>query len=352
MSTVKPFSEPAPIDEFDSKADAPSVSHMNHVQATTQSGWFPDPAGSGNLRFYDGAAWTQSTRIPAESSPAFSTPAAVDNTIDAVRIAQMFPPAPSGSPELRLPPMSLLKQALRPSRSGVVLLVRSVGTLCFLASIVLLGYSLWETRISAYIAAQAQSELRREFELGFVVPVITEPLSKLPSAVDQEAQVVTTTSTIPPVPLLPANGQLIGRLIVPNIDIDHMILVGTDGSTLKDGPGLWEESVFPGTPGNAMIAGHRTTYGGPFRHLDALKPGDKIYFEAVGQPRAVFEVRGTGIVSPRQVEVAGQGPGVRLTLTTCDPPGSAAKRLIIQAELIEGAYLSQSLSAADWTFRS
>jgi LPXTG-site transpeptidase (sortase) family protein len=217
---------------------------------------------------------------------------------------------------------------------------------------VLLGYSLWETRISAYIAAQAQSELRREFELGFVVPVITEPLSKLPSAVDQEAQVVTTTSTIPPVPLLPENGQLVGRLIVPNIDIDHMILVGTDGSTLKDGPGLWEESVFPGTPGNAMISGHRTTYGGPFRHLDALKPGDKIYFEAVGQPRAVFEVRGTGIVSPKQVEVAGQGPGVRLTLTTCDPPGSAAKRLVIQAELIEGAHVSQSLSAADWTFRS
>jgi sortase A len=278
VCSVKPFSEPVPLDEFDSQSGAPRVPPMNHIQAPAQSGWFPDPAGSGNLRFYDGSAWTQSTRIPAESSPAFSTPAAA-NTMDAVRIAQMFPPAPSRSPELRLPPMYLLKQALRPSRSGVVLLVRSIGTLCFLASIVLLGYSLWETRISAYIAAQAQSELRREFESGFIVPVITEPLSKLPSAVDQPAQVVVTTTTIPPappIPLIPSRGQLVGRLIVPNIDIDHMILVGTDRSTLNDGPGLWEASVFPGTPGNAMIAGHRTTYGGPFRHLDALKPGDKI----------------------------------------------------------------------------
>lgn len=351
MVTVKPFSEPAPLDEFDSESSAPSVSRMSHTQAHAQSGWFPDPAGSGNLRFYDGSAWTQETRLPAESSPAFSTPA-VDNTVDAVRIAQMFPPAPSSSPELRLPPMSLLKQALRPSRSGVVLAVRSAGTLCFLASIVLLGYSLWETRISAYIAAQAQSELRREFESGVTVPEITEPLSKLPSATDQTAQVVTTSTTLPLAPPLPVPGELVGRLIVPNIDIDHMILVGTDRSTLNDGPGLWESSVFPGTPGNAMIAGHRTTYGGPFRHLDALKPGDKIYFEAVGQPRAVFEVRGVDIVSPKQVEVAGQGPGVRLTLTTCDPPGSAAKRLVVQAELIEGTYLSQSLPAADWTFRS
>ena len=43
-------------------------------------------------------------------------------------------------------------------------------------------------------------------------------------------------------------------------------------------------------------------------------------------------------------------PGVRLTLLTCDPPGSAARRLVIQSELISGPFLSNALPASQWEF--
>lgn len=317
-------------------------------------GWYPDPAGSGDLRFYDGVSWSQQTRPLAHSVPAFSTPVAQADLVTA------FPPAPSNSPEIKLPWFKIAWNIVKPSRTGLDLLMRSVGTLCFMASVVLLSYSLWETRISAYFTAQAQSELRAIFESQYDTPPVTGPLSapapsaslELPSPV-LAAETTTTTTTIPPVlPSLPQRGELVGRLLIPSLGLDQMILAGTDTGTLKKGPGLWADSVFPGTPGNAMIAGHRTTYGGPFRHLNDLAPGDKIIFEAPGQPQAVFEVRGTDIVSPKQVTVGAQTDGVRLTLTTCDPPGSAAKRLVVQAELVEGAYVSSALPSSEWIFQS
>jgi sortase A len=245
---------------------------------------------------------------------------------------------------------------VKPSRSGTDLLMRSIGTICFMASVVLLSYSLWETRISAYFTAQAQSELRAVFESKYTTPPVTGPLAAPSDSPSRQLPVyaeTTTTTTIAPIPpLLPPKGELVGRLLIPSIGLDQMILAGTDTGTLKKGPGLWENSVFPGAPGNAMMAGHRTTYGGPFRHLNDLTPGDKIIFEAPGQPPAVFEVRGSDIVSPKQVTVGAQTSGVRLTLTTCDPPGSAAKRLVVQAELVEGAYIKDALPASVWTFQS
>lgn len=326
---------------------------MLETSAQPTPGWYPDPAGSGDLRFYDGVSWSSQTRPLSQSVPAFSTPVSNDDLLSA------FPPAPSRSPEIKSPWFRLLWNFVRPSRSGSDLLVRSIGTICFMASVVLLSYSLWETRISAYFTAQAQSELRAMFDSQYQTPPVTGPLSApttvgsltLPSPVMVET--TTTTTTLPPIPpQVPGKGELVGRLVIPSIGLDQMILSGTDTGTLKKGPGLWSDSVFPGTPGNAMMAGHRTTYGGPFRHLDDLAPGDKIIFEAPGQPAAVFEVRGSDIVSPKQVTVGSQTPGVRLTLTTCDPPGSAAKRLVVQAELVEGAYVSEALPASSWFFQS
>ena len=315
-------------------------------------GWYPDPAGSGDLRFFDGVSWSKQTSPLSKSAPAFSTP------IDKTGLIEAFPPAPSSSPEIKLPWLKMAWNFVKPSRSGADLLMRSLGTLCFMASVVLLSYSLWETRISAYFTAQAQNELRATFESKYVTPPVTGPLAAAPvnSPARQSpgyVEATTTTTTAPPIPpLLPAKGELVGRLLIPSIGLDQMILAGTDTGTLKKAPGLWENSIFPGTPGNAMIAGHRTTYGGPFRHLNDLAPGDKIIFEAPGQPPAVFEVRGSDVVSPKQVTVGAQTSGVRLTLTTCDPPGSAAKRLVVQAELVEGAYVKDALPASLWTFQS
>ena len=51
---------------------------------------------------------------------------------------------------------------------------------------------------------------------------------------------------------------------------------GTDESSLELGPGHYPETAMPGQGKTIAIAGHRTTYLAPFRHIDSMKTGDKI----------------------------------------------------------------------------
>jgi sortase A len=95
----------------------------------------------------------------------------------------------------------------------------------------------------------------------------------------------------------------------------------------------------PGQPGNAVISGHRTTYGRPFFDFDLLEPGDRIEVEtSIGIH--VYEVRESLIVAPTDVWVTDDKAGGWLTLTTCNPKFSARERLIISAEMIDGPNLA------------
>ena len=86
------------------------------------------------------------------------------------------------------------------------------------------------------------------------------------------------------------------------------------------------------------IAGHRTTYGRPFNHVDLLEPGDLIILEVpIGS--CTYRVIGRAVhrARPRTSAVVANTPGqAQLTLTTCHPKGSARQRLIVHAELVSG----------------
>lgn len=143
-------------------------------------------------------------------------------------------------------------------------------------------------------------------------------------------------------------GDPVAHIRVPGADVDHTVVAGVADPQLRHGPGWAEQSALPGTPGNAVISGHRTTYGGPFRHLDRLDDGDRIEVEVPGHGTAVFEVRDRFITTPDDVGLTAPTDGVRLTLTTCHPVGSDRERLIVQAELVEGAYAWAAVDRDDW----
>ncbi len=232
------------------------------------------------------------------------------------------------------------------------------STVVVLVACVLLGFSFWETRASGWMAERSQDQLRSEFstQLGTkerVIPVdpAVRPASNTPQrGSNSKVEVVAPKPAPVKAPVLPATGELVGRLTIPAIELDWMVVAGTDAKTLKKGPGAWLFGSYPGAPGNATLSGHRTTYGGPFRRLGDLKNGDRIFFDAPSGARSVFEVRGMGVVTPKDVYVTETVPGVRLTLLTCDPPGTAARRLVIQAELVEGPFADQALPASEWSF--
>jgi sortase A len=128
-------------------------------------------------------------------------------------------------------------------------------------------------------------------------------------------------------------------MTIPSIDlVDVAIFEGVDRETLKSGPGHVRASPLPGQPGNAVMSGHRTTYGRPFFDFDLLEVGDEVEVEtAVGTH--MYAIREVAVVGPTDVWVADPRPGGWLTLTTCEPKFSARQRLVVFAEMVNGPNL-------------
>jgi sortase A len=130
------------------------------------------------------------------------------------------------------------------------------------------------------------------------------------------------------------NGSPVGRIEIPRIGASFVVVKGTGTSDLESGPGIYSETVFPGMAGTTAIAGHRTTYLAPFRHIDMLRRGNLI---ALNMPYAHFTYRVTEkrVVAPTDVTAAVGNVGYsRLVLSACTPLFSAAKRLLVYARLV------------------
>ena len=210
------------------------------------------------------------------------------------------------------------------------------------------AYQLWFTNL---LTARDQSALAAGLATHFAEAVVEE-VPYVPVVVPG----ATTTTTVPsgqPRPEPPvllqespsAVGEAFGSIRIPAIDLDVTMVEGVRRRDLKKGPGHLTGSPLPGQPGNAVVSGHRTTYGAPFGSLGELVPGDRIEVEtALGVH--VYEVRaapercrtdeGLCVVPPTDLWVTGPREGAWLTLTTCHPKFSSRQRLIVIAELVAG----------------
>jgi sortase A len=129
------------------------------------------------------------------------------------------------------------------------------------------------------------------------------------------------------------DGSAVGRIRIPRIGASFVVVKGTDTSDLESGPGIYSETVFPGMAGTTAIAGHRTTYLAPFRHVDQLRSGSVIHLD-MPYAHFTYTVIGKRVVAPTDVNAAVGNVGYsRLVLSACTPLFSAAKRLLIYARL-------------------
>jgi sortase A len=134
-------------------------------------------------------------------------------------------------------------------------------------------------------------------------------------------------------------GEAIGRLAIPSIDLDVVVVEGTDTASLQKGPGHYPETPFPGQGGTTAIAGHRTTYLAPFRHLDQLQPGDEIEIE-MPYANFAYRVERTRVVDDSAVGIIHKVGYERLVLTACHPLYSAAQRIAAFAKLEEVSFFA------------
>jgi sortase A len=127
-------------------------------------------------------------------------------------------------------------------------------------------------------------------------------------------------------------GEAIGRIIIPRMGTNEVFVQGTDTASLQKGPGHYPDTPFPGEGGTVGIAGHRTTYLAPFRHIDSMRKGDRIALE---MPYGTFNYRveKTRIVDDSAVGIVHRVGYERLVLTACHPLYSAAERYAVFARL-------------------
>ena len=200
----------------------------------------------------------------------------------------------------------------------------TLGLLMFL----FVGYQLWGTGIEE---AQSQNKLENRFAEIAVTASSIPSTSVAPSI--SEPPVKTTIAPLKPIVV--NEGDPIAIIAMPTIGVNKYVVAGVQTADLKKGPGHYPGTPFPGELGNASIAGHRTTYGEPFRHLDDLNLGDPIIITDLLGRKFTYLVTNQQVVGATDSWVVATTDRTKafLTLTTCHPEFSAKQRLIISAEL-------------------
>ena len=199
-----------------------------------------------------------------------------------------------------------------------------LGLLMFL----FVGYQLWGTGIEE---AQSQNKLENRFSEIAVSTITTPSTSLAPSTSEPPVE----TTVAPPKPIVINEGDPIAIIEMPTIGVTKYVVAGVQTADLKKGPGHYPATPFPGELGNASIAGHRTTYGEPFRHLDDLNIGDPIVITDLLGRQFTYLVSNQQVVEANDSWVVATTDPTKaiLTLTTCHPEFSAKQRLIVSAEL-------------------
>lgn len=196
--------------------------------------------------------------------------------------------------------------------------LRIVGWAAIALGLVVLEFAAFLVWGTGFATAREQGRLRRDFEAALER---NEPRSEQRNR---------------PILGSPPLGEPLARLEIPAIGLDAIVVEGVGHDELVKGPGHIPETALPGRAGNSVISGHRTTYGAPFWSLDELEPGDEIRVSTI-EGLSVYRVVLNYVVLPADTSVTAPlkfGERPRLRLTTCHPRFSAAKRLVVEAELI------------------
>lgn len=128
------------------------------------------------------------------------------------------------------------------------------------------------------------------------------------------------------------NGEAVGWITIPKIHAHFLVVQGTNESDLAKGPGHYPSTSLPGLDRTVAIAGHRTTFLEPFRHIDQLRPGNQIVLR-MPYGRFVYRVQSHRIVLPSAWWITRNHGYDRLVLSACNPVFSAAQRYVIFARL-------------------
>ena len=121
----------------------------------------------------------------------------------------------------------------------------------------------------------------------------------------------------------PAQGSAVAIVDIERIGLSRVVIEGTDPQYTRQGPGHVVGTGGPGQPGNSVIVGRRTLFGGAFAQIDQLQTGDRILV-TTAQGRSVYQVEhvGTHTIEERSTSDAASASSTT-TLPTLAVPDAA-----------------------------
>jgi sortase A len=211
--------------------------------------------------------------------------------------------------------------------------LRAISTVLIVAGVLMIGDAgvtlAWQEPVSALLARIEQDKLSGQLDRIEQAPATRVQRRVLAALATQRRRIAFLAREAR---RTAQTGDPIGRIEIPRVGADFVVVQGTDGASLRKGPGHYPSTTFPGLPGTVAIAGHRTTYLAPFRNVDDLKRGDRIVL-AMPYARFRYAVQRTQIVEPTALWVTRDAGYQRLVLSACHPLYSAAQRIVVFARL-------------------
>jgi len=214
------------------------------------------------------------------------------------------------------------------------LLSRIAGTILAVAGLGMLAWVLvvwrWQDPFTALYTHWKQHQLSQAYERRFSA---YEPAQLRRNEVSVSARTKVIAREARLYRIQSGRGQAIGRIRVPRLDLNMILVNGTDHSSLTKGPGRDRRTYMPGEGQLVYIAGHRTTYLAPFAHIERLRSGDAVTLDV---PYATFRYRvfKHRIVGAHEMSVL-RSHGVEVVeLQACHPRFFASQRYIAYARLV------------------
>ena len=126
--------------------------------------------------------------------------------------------------------------------------------------------------------------------------------------------------------------QSIGRIQIPSINVDYVILSETSVDWLKISPCRFYGPETPNEVGNLCIAGHNYRNKRFFSKVPTLKNGDKIKITDLNKRTVTYVVTDKYEVDPKDTSCLNQETDGKRVITLITCTNDSKKRVIIKAE--------------------
>lgn len=211
--------------------------------------------------------------------------------------------------------------------------IQIFGYLCFVGFLFIVCLLVYQLSISNYLSDRAANDARKDLLLSWNRPVTATLKPSTP--------VSASTTTEPLEVALKTSQQPFALIYIPRIRDDVWglpIFEGVDSKQLNSGIGHYPQSSSLGQEGNFSLFGHRTSHGQPFSKVQKLRIGDQVIvetkdswfvyrlvFDQIVKPKALWVANNERMP---EIGIAADEPYNVITLITCEPRYSTAKRWV------------------------